>query len=165
MSHKTKSVGRPPEYGLDVYKEIFEIISTTKKGVKEICDENEKFPSYSTVRDAIKENPELSDLYARAKKDQLALYGDELIKISDDTSIDVQRAKVMIDTRKWLLVKLMPKTYGEKIEVTDSTTNYDERNKSTEELSERINAIFNKGGSSEPVEAGSDGTELNSTAD
>lgn len=34
------------------------------------------------------------------------------------TEVDVNRAKLMIDTDKWLASKLIPKVYGDKIEVT-----------------------------------------------
>jgi hypothetical protein len=32
--------------------------------------------------------------------------------------VDVQRARLQVDTRKWLLSKLAPKKYGERLELT-----------------------------------------------
>ena len=32
--------------------------------------------------------------------------------------VDVQRAKLQVDTRKWLLSKLAPKKFGDKLELT-----------------------------------------------
>lgn len=39
---------------------------------------------------------------------------DEIERIAEDESRDVQRARLMIDTRKWYLSKIMPKKYGER---------------------------------------------------
>lgn len=58
---------------------------------------------------------------------------DEIIEISDDSSGDVivddegntrtdaervARSRLRVDTRKWMLSKMLPKIYGDKIETT-----------------------------------------------
>lgn len=70
--------------------------------------------------------------YARAKYAAVEAMADELLDIADasegDAIIDedgrrvidneaVQRARLRVDTRKWLLSKLVPKKYGDKQEV------------------------------------------------
>lgn len=80
----------------------------------------------------LRENIEFQTQYAHAREEQAEALADEMIDISDDISRDItqdaegrlvidgfaaQRAKVMIDTRKWVASKLKPKKYGDKIAV------------------------------------------------
>jgi hypothetical protein len=42
---------------------------------------------------------------------------DELVDIADDGGDEgVQRSRLRIDTRKWVLSKMKPKRYGDKVE-------------------------------------------------
>lgn len=74
-----------------------------------------------------KNNPAFSNQYAIAKQLQVECVVDELLDIADDSSKDqiidaegqlhfnsqaVQRARLRINTRKWLACKLVPKVYG-----------------------------------------------------
>lgn len=71
--------------------------------------------------------------YARARSLLLEYWAEEIVSISDDGSNDyverevrggrtetiadtdhIQRSKLRVDSRKWLLSKLMPKTYGDR---------------------------------------------------
>jgi hypothetical protein len=78
------------------------------------------------------ENEERLKLYARACEDRAELMADEILIISDNIGGDmlilpdgrevvdnavIQRDKLRVDSRKWLLAKLHPKKYGDKIEV------------------------------------------------
>ena len=69
-----------------------------------------------------------SKQYTRATELRAELMADELMTISDSTADDIitdergneiinhnviQRDKLRIDTRKWLMSKMMPKKYGE----------------------------------------------------
>lgn len=75
--------------------------------------------------------------YARACEERVESLVDEMIDIADDSSNDVieqdlgdgvinhitnheviQRSKLRVDARKWLISKLAPKKYGDKIDVT-----------------------------------------------
>jgi hypothetical protein len=78
-----------------------------------------------------------SPKYTRAREIQAMSIADELLEIADDARNDwmqrpgrsdddpgwqlnsehVQRSRVRIDTRKWLLSKMLPKVYGDKTEV------------------------------------------------
>jgi len=80
------------------------------------------------------------DLYARAKQVQAEILADEIIEIADDGRNDfvervsgdgtvrlvfdkenVQRSRVKLDARKWLLSKLLPKKYGHRATVETTT--------------------------------------------
>lgn len=91
-------------------------------------------PAASTIYLELSRNAAFSEQYARAREAQLERWEDELVEIADDGSNDwmeankqddaaykangehIQRSKVRIDTRKWLMAKRMPKKYGERVE-------------------------------------------------
>jgi hypothetical protein len=53
--------------------------------------------------------------------DDILKYADEAVGMTDNGSTDsgaVQKQKLQVDARKWLLSKLAPKKYGEKVENT-----------------------------------------------
>lgn len=57
------------------------------------------------------------DHYARAKEIQLDHMAEEIISIADSADKeDHQVARLRVDTRKWLLSKLVPKKYGDRVE-------------------------------------------------
>jgi hypothetical protein len=43
---------------------------------------------------------------------------EDIIDISDDKLGDPQRDRLRVDARKWLLSKMLPKKYGDKLDVT-----------------------------------------------
>ncbi|QEL01115.1 terminase small subunit protein [Olivibacter sp. LS-1] len=70
--------------------------------------------------------------YARAREIYAEQMFEEIIEIADERNADVnigddgkmyvdgeaiQRSRLRVDTRKWMLSKLMPKKYGDKLEV------------------------------------------------
>lgn len=67
------------------------------------------------------ENPRAKDRYARAKESMLQKMADELISIADTVDTEspaaVNKARLQIDSRKFLLSKLNPGTYGDSIKV------------------------------------------------
>jgi hypothetical protein len=56
--------------------------------------------------------------YARAKQAGLEAMADDTLEIADDRDIESDHKRVMVDTRKWLLSKLAPKKYGDKLDLT-----------------------------------------------
>jgi hypothetical protein len=75
----------------------------------------------------------LAENYTRAREDLIERMAQEVIELSDsdvgflpDGKKDwaaVQKHKLQVDTRKWLLSKLAPKKYGDKIEVSGDPAN------------------------------------------
>lgn len=85
-----------------------------------------------TFYEAVRRNRTLAKSYARARKIVLAKMADDLLTIADDGSNDtyldengnvrtdsdvVQRSRLRVDTRKFLLAKLAPRRFGDKVEV------------------------------------------------
>jgi len=63
------------------------------------------------------------DSYTRAKREQADAIADDILDIADnadDSKEGVQKAKLRIDSRKWLAGKLQPKKYSEKHLVENS---------------------------------------------
>jgi hypothetical protein len=83
----------------------------------------------SSVLEWTEKNPAFGEQYAQARARGYQLLADEIIEISDDSEGDVidtengprtdtervARAKLRVDSRKWMLSKMLPKVYGEKI--------------------------------------------------
>jgi hypothetical protein len=81
----------------------------------------------------VSDDAALANRYARAREELIELMAQDLLEIADapvgstdSGSTDggaVQKQKLQIDTRKWLLSKLAPKKYGEKLEVSGDAAN------------------------------------------
>jgi hypothetical protein len=114
------------DYSQQIADAICELVAEGKS-VRQICSA-ENMPSKSSVFKWMNEHKEFADQYARAKEQVLEHYADELVEIADDESGDVtgelnmpnsvavQRAKLRVDTRKWILSKLAAKKYGDKVQ-------------------------------------------------
>jgi hypothetical protein len=93
-------------------------------------------PAKTTVFRWLRENEEFRNQYARAKEEATDALAEELLDIADDASNDwmesnkpgdnsvilngehLQRSRLRVDTRKWLMSKMKPKKYGEKLDMT-----------------------------------------------
>ena len=79
-----------------------------------------------------KENTAFLEQYTRAREIGYKLLADEILEISDDSTGDtftdadgnirtdaerVARSKLRVDSRKWMLSKMLPKIYGDKLEI------------------------------------------------
>jgi hypothetical protein len=75
----------------------------------------------------------LAEDYAHAREDLIERMAQEVMELSDqevpetgDGKKDwqaIQKHKLQVDTRKWLLSKLAPKKYGDKLEVSGDPAN------------------------------------------
>jgi len=98
-----------------------------------IC-KREDMPTEAAVRAWARDDYQgFASKYARAREIGYLRLADEIIEISDeatqDTYIDsygnertnqevVARSRLRVDSRKWLLSKMLPKVYGEKVDHT-----------------------------------------------
>ncbi len=119
---------RQSDFNDEIANEICLAIATGNLGIKKLCEKHKHWPARATVFRWLLEHPSFRDLYARAKKNQIEAYIDEVIDIADDSINDSQvdetgktiinhdhinRARLRIDTRKWLACKLVPRVYGD----------------------------------------------------
>ncbi len=79
----------------------------------------------STLRYFDDEDADFSAQYARAREKRANLWAEEFIEIADSIGVDgdaamdrnaVERAKVRLDARKWVCSRILPKTYGDRVQ-------------------------------------------------
>lgn len=70
----------------------------------------------------LRENTEFSKQYARACEERTEAMNEDIQHISDSVdeknSNAIQKARLQVDTRKWIMAKMKPKKYGDKLDVT-----------------------------------------------
>jgi hypothetical protein len=87
----------------------------------------------STLNHWVSDDAELAADYARAREELHEFIAAEIVAIADAPvpsnekgGLDpgaIQKQRLQVDTRKWLLSKLAPKKYGDKIEVSGDADN------------------------------------------
>ena len=125
--------GRPKIYSKELASKVCEAISTSSCSLEDIC-KMEGMPSVRCVHRWRIDEPEFDQMYTAAKRNQIEVFIDEMITISDDSSHDtkevedkngyvrevcdtewIARSKLRVDSRKWLASRLCPKLYGDKV--------------------------------------------------
>ena len=89
--------------------------------LKEVCESNDL--SKTTVLRWL--SNEYLDQYARALRVRADMQAEEIIEIADKTyttNEELTAAKMRIDARKWLMSKMSPKKYGDKVELDHGVT-------------------------------------------
>ena len=125
--------GRPTKFTQEIADEVCRRIAEGQS-LRAIC-EDDHIPSLGTVLGWVR-HPDYTaffDQYVRAREAQAHLIEDEILSIADDASRDfvkkedgtevvdneaIARARLRVDTRKWLLGKLSSKRFGDKVEVS-----------------------------------------------
>jgi hypothetical protein len=120
------------------------------KSLRESCDKENLAPG--NWINWINSDKQLFEQYAHAREVRAELLFDEMLDIADETSSDtiiddngnekansewIARSRLRVDTRKWALSKMLPKKYGDKLEVdnkgevglTVSIINYSDKDK------------------------------------
>ena len=102
---------------------------------REKREQDATHPAASTVRLwVVNDEPKgFADRYARAREAQAHAWADQIVEISDDATGDtyldekdrprtdyenINRSRLRVDSRRWLMGKLCPREYGEKLDVT-----------------------------------------------
>ena len=129
-------VARPSDYDSETCDLICALIAEGKS-IRQICS-LDSMPVCSTVFSWLRAHKEFSEQYARAREEQAEAHASEIIDIADappitydapapdgstDKKIDPageQWRKSRIDARKWIASKLLPKKYGDKLELDHS---------------------------------------------
>tara|TARA_R110000744_G_scaffold338765_1_gene443988 strand:- start:2067 stop:2348 length:282 start_codon:yes stop_codon:yes gene_type:complete len=63
-------------------------------------------------------HPDFRQKYERAKDEACEAMAEEMFDMAEDEDRDVQRSRLMVDTRKWYISKIKAKKYGDKIDTT-----------------------------------------------
>ena len=108
-------MGRPSTYTLERGAEICKRLSGGQS-LTTICLDASQ-PSRQTVYKWIYQQTEFADSYTRAREMYADYVFDGLLDLCDNEELapqDVQKAKLQIDTRKWVLARMSPKKYGDR---------------------------------------------------
>lgn len=121
-------MARPSGYSDELVAVILERLAEGES-LRAIC-RDENMPSQSMVFRWLADNQSFREQYARARESQADYWADEIIEISDDGANDtykdadghertnqdvIARSRLRVDTRKWLMARMAPKKYGDKI--------------------------------------------------
>ena len=128
-----KKMGRPSIYSATLAAIICGRMAEGES-VRSICRDKD-MPDRSTVSRWASENAEFHSHYTRAEHLRVEVMSDECLEIADDGTTDfitkvgrngveyeavdqehIQRSRLRVDTRKWLMSKLKPEKYGERVE-------------------------------------------------
>ena len=126
-------MGRKSTYTTEIADEICERLAAGET-LRQICQN--RMIAHSTVLQWVNDLPSFADRYARARSEGLDVLAQEIIAIADNdricekvklgpggeviekTIVDmVERSKLQVDARKWLLSKLRPDKYGDRTAV------------------------------------------------
>lgn len=112
-----KNAGRPTDYSDELAAEICLRISNGRS-VKSICTDKD-MPSKTSIYKWLNEHSVFTDMYREAISQRADYHFDEMLDIADDViaeSAEVAKAKLQIDTRKWILSRMNPRKYGDNIQ-------------------------------------------------
>lgn len=152
--------GRPTKYRESIAKGIC-LRLMLGQSLRAIC-RLDKYPSKVTVLTWLQKYPQFLTQYTKARELQQELLYDELFEIADDSSNDyietengerlnsehVNRSRLRIDTRKWVMERMAPKKYSTqtKVDHTSSDGSMSPDGMTSEERQNRIAELLNKAG-------------------
>lgn len=127
-----QSIGRPSIFNQTLADKICHELALGKS-MRTVCAPDD-MPAMSTVFSWFRTNKEFLEQYTRAKEESTDALAEEVLDIADDGTNDfmavkgiakpkynreaVERSKLRVDTRKWLMSKMKPKKYADKMDVT-----------------------------------------------
>jgi hypothetical protein len=115
------TIGRPTDFTEEKASLILALM-VEGLSIKKICEQPE-MPDPRTIFRWLSANETFRHNYAKAQQDRTTAFAEEMLEIADQydnlsDKLDVehiQRARLRIDTRKWLMSKMDPKRYGDKL--------------------------------------------------
>lgn len=109
--------GRETSYSEEMAQRICTAVASSQHGLRKTLEEN-GLPPLTTVQSWLREHAFFQSAYAQAKREQIEAMAEDIVDLSNDDTLEPNDKRIRIDTRKWLLSKLIPKTYGDKLDVT-----------------------------------------------
>ncbi len=121
------------KWGDDTRAAIIEQLSEGKS-LRSICEQPD-MPTEALVRKWARLDADFGSQYAHAREAGMDAMADEILAIADETSLDtkttadgktvvdqeaINRSRLRVDARKWIMSKIAPKTYGDKLDLNHS---------------------------------------------
>jgi hypothetical protein len=125
------TAGRPTLFTLELANEICVRIASGRS-LRTICEADD-MPTDRTIFRWLAADEKFRQQYALAREAQTEALAEDILEIADDGTNDwmerkhgdsvawvengeaIQRSKLRVDSRKWLMSKMAPKKYGDKI--------------------------------------------------
>lgn len=129
-----KGEGRPSKYTKELASRICQELALGYS-MRTVC-KNDWAPAMATIFSWLRDIKEFSEQYEKAKQEATDAMAEDILDIADDGTNDyvekevngktvevvnsehIQRSRLRVDTRKWLMSKMKPKRYGDKMDVT-----------------------------------------------
>lgn len=127
------SPGRPSRYSREIADEICRRLAQGES-LRGICRDAHMPENNTVVNWAMTNKNGFFEQYAQARELQAWTYADEIMDIADDARNDymerevgegalqvvanmehIQRSRLRIDTRKWWVSKVLPRTFGDRL--------------------------------------------------
>lgn len=161
------------EVPLALKEAAFEVCKRIAEGrsLKSVCKDDDINIGISNFLCVSGQDPEVAEKYEKAILERTEMHREELLDIIDNGTNDwmekndpenpgykvngeaIQRAKLRVETRKWLMAKMYPRKYGDKLAiggaedlppVSSKTTNVLDVSGMTEEQLEALQAALLK---------------------
>ena len=124
------------QYSEEIADELLFRLASSARSIHRICAEDDDMPAEASFYRWLFRYPDLREKYARAKELQCTAIAEGIRDIAADGRNDwmqrlafnggnpsweingeaINRSRLRVDTEKWLLSKLLPKKYGDRIE-------------------------------------------------
>lgn len=134
MNDTKHAGGRPTLYTQELADEICEQLALGIS-LRTVCN-TDSMPTVKTVFNWFRTYPEFLQQYTRAKEESADAMAEDTLDIADDGTNDwmminrkdgseawqlngehIQRSRLRVETRKWLMSKMKPKKYGDRLEL------------------------------------------------
>ena len=134
-------MGRPTKFNKKVADRICDLIACSDMGIHRIYKKHNDLPHPATIMRWLNADISFREQYARAKEAQAEYMAEQIIEIADDGVNDlmtiergeesynvenkefINRSRLRVDARKWIASKLMPKKFGDKVDLTTNGEN------------------------------------------
>ncbi len=131
---KPTPMGRPSDFTQELADRVCEKIAEGYS-MRTVCTA-EGMPVMSTIFRWLREKPDFQQQYAKATEERTEAMSEDILDIADDGTNDfmsvkrgkewvevenkevTNRSRLRVDTRKWLMSKMKPKKYADKMDIT-----------------------------------------------
>jgi hypothetical protein len=136
MTSQGKKIGRPSSFTQEIADKICQELALGNS-LRTVCLPD-GMPSVASIFNWFRNYPEFLEQYTRAKQESADAMAEDVLDIADDATNDymmrtgkdgnesyqlngehIQRSRLRVETRKWLMSKMKPKKYGEKLDLTN----------------------------------------------
>lgn len=87
------------------------------RSIRSVCDD-EDMPSRDTVRRWMRDQDPFREQVRQAFAERTDEMREDMLAIADDSTLTPEDRKVRIATRQWIMARMAPKKYGDRLEVS-----------------------------------------------